>query len=144
MAQGQIVLDAPGIAKLAAQLAMLLKDGADLRDLRAQNAQVAKYFDQPGVFTQVGSVAVTGNVLYEIVECQQRQGEKYSSLVLVFDSASGSGRYRIDGGNPTPTIGFQVPAGGIVLTIPGYDNIRNFKLIAEAAQTLTFARALFL
>ena len=137
-------LDVPGLAKLIAQTAMDLRQDAELRQLQARNAAIAKYFDQPGVFTQVGSVAVTGSVLYTIAEAQQRQGEQYSSLVLTFESSSGSGRFRTDGGNPTATIGHQIPAGGIVIEVTGYENIRNFKMMAEAAQTLVFSRVLFL
>jgi len=137
-------LDAPGLAKIAAQVAMILRAGPDLRDLQGRNAAVPKYFDQPGVFTAVGSVTVTGSIVYKIVEVQQRQGEIYSALVLVFETGSGSGRFRIDGANVSPTVGSQVPAGGIVITIPGYEAIRNFQLMAEAGQTLVFSRYLIL
>jgi hypothetical protein len=41
-------------------------------------------------------------------------------------------------------VGVAVPAGGVVLQIPGIDNIKNFRLTAEAGQTLTFARYLFI
>lgn len=145
-------LDAPGIAKIAAQVAAILRADSGLRALQSQNASPARYFDQPGVAggsPGLGGItgttpAITGNVVYEIQECKNRQGEIYASLILVFDGASGSGRFRIDGGAPTPTVGKQIPAGGIVVRITGYENIRNFKLIAEAGQTLTFARELFL
>jgi hypothetical protein len=137
-------LDAPGLAKIAAQVAMILRAGPDLRDLQGRNAALTKYFDQPGVFSNVGSVSVTGNVVYKIAEVQQRQGEIYSALVLVFETSSGSGRYRVDGPPPSPTVGSQVPAGGVVITIPGYESIRNFALMAEALQTLVFSRYLIL
>jgi hypothetical protein len=135
-------LHAPGIAKIAAQLAVLIRADADFRKLQGQNAQQAKYFDQPGVFTTIGSVAVTGVVLYSIQQAQS-DNEKFYSLVLTFDATSGSGRYRIDGPAPTATIGVAIPAGGTVLTILGADNIRNFKMIAEGGQTLSFSRYVF-
>lgn len=138
-----VILESPGIAKAVAQLAALLRSDAGLRAIQGANAQQAKYFDQPGVFSSVGSVAVTAAIVYRIVE-MDRQNVTPALLVLVFDAASGAGRYRVDGPDPTPTIGVSVPAGGVVLQIPGIDNIRNFRLMAEAGQTLTFARYLFI
>lgn len=146
MAEPQtFTLDAPGLAKLTDQIAALLRQDAQLRALQGQFAQQAKYFDQPGVASSFGGTGtvVTGAVLYRIQEIQTRSQEKFSTLVLVFETTSGSGRWRIDGAAPTPTIGTQVPAGGIVLTIPGYENIKNFQLMAEATQTLVFSRYLF-
>jgi hypothetical protein len=137
-------LDAPGLAKLVGQLAALLRQDPELRAIQAANAPACRYFDQPGVFTRVGSVSVTGTVVYQIQEAQNQQAETFAQLVLVFESTSGSGRYRIDGGQPSATVGTQIPAGGVVLTIPGQANIRNFKMMAEAAQTLVFSRMLFI
>jgi hypothetical protein len=137
-------LDAPGLEKLISQIAALLRQDTDLRAIQSANAPLCRYFDQPGVFTRVGSLAVTGNVIYRIQETQSQQAEKFSSLVLVLESTSGSGRYRIDGGQATPTVGTQIPAGGVVLTIPGDANIRNFNMMAEALQTLVFSRLLFI
>lgn len=135
-------LGAPGLAKLVAQNAMGLRQDGELRGIQSANAAVAKYFDQPGVFSVNGSVAVTGTVVYSIVEAQSGN-EKFSSLLLTFDATSGSGRFRIDGGTPTPTIGQAIPSGGITILIEGWVNIKNFRLAAEAAQTLAFARSLF-
>lgn len=145
-------IDAPGLAKIAAQVAAILRSDAGLRALQSQNASPSRYFDQPGVAggsPSLGGVtgttaAVTGNIVYSIQECKNRQGEIYASLILTFDAASGAGRFRIDGGDPTPTVGKQIPAGGVIIRIKGYENIRNFRLIAEAGATLTFARELFL
>lgn len=138
-----IRLVSDGIAKIVAQLAAFLRADGDLRQTQSRNAPQAKHFDQPGVFSSIGSVAVTGNVVYLIFEAQA-DNEIFSSCVLTFDAASGSGRFRIDGPNPTPAIGTQIPAAGAVLTINGQDNIRNFRMIAEAGQTLTFTRQVFL
>lgn len=137
-------LNSPGLAKLVAQVAALMRSDAGLRAIQGQNALQARYFDQPGVFSDVGSVSVTGAILYQIAEIERRKSEVFSTLVCVFETSSGSGRYRIDGRAPTPTIGVQVPSGGVVLTIPGMDNITNFRLMAEAGQTLVFSRYLFI
>ena len=138
-------LDSDGLARLVAQVAASLRQDAALRDIQGRNAQQAKYFDQPGVFPRGGVIppAVTGNVVYNIVEAQSGS-EVFYSLVLTFDQASGSGRFRIDGSNPTVTTGIQIPAAGTVLTILGNDNIQRFRMIAEAGQTLTFGRYLFI
>lgn len=130
------ILDAPGIAKLAAQIAAIIRQDSDLRHVQGRNAPIAKYFDQP-------TGGVTGATVYLISQAQNGN-EDFYQLVLTFDAASGSGRYRIDGPPPTPTIGVAIPAAGVVLTITGADNIKNFKMIAEAGQTLTFARYVFI
>lgn len=129
------VLDAPGIAKLAAQLAAMLRQDADLRSLQSANAPQATAFDDqttPGI---------SGVNVYAIADAQSRD---FYSLVLTFSAASGSGRYRIDGPAPGQAVGVPIPAGGVVLNIVGANNVRNFKMIPEAGQTLTFARYLFI
>jgi hypothetical protein len=137
-------LDAPGLAKLVSQIAALLRQDPELRAIQTGNAPACRYFDQPGVFSNVGSVSVTGGVNYKIAEAQRSGAEVFAKLILVFESSSGSGRYRIDGPLASPTVGTQIPSGGIVLTIPGQTNIRNFSLMAEGGQTLVFSRMLFI
>lgn len=142
-------LDSEGIRKLCEQMAASLRSGADVRGVQGQNAQQAKFFDQPGVATtyptEQGGVfpAVTGNQVF-FFRAAINRSINFFQAIIVFDQASGSGRWRCDGPAPLPTVGAQVPAGGTVLTIPGLDNIANFKLIAEAGQTLTFASYLFI
>lgn len=134
-------LDSQGLAKLVAQVAASLRSDADLRQIQGNNAQQAKAYDQPGVVA--GSPAVTAAVIYAIAEAQGQVS--YYSMVLTFDTNSGSGRYLMDGPTPTPAgFGVGIPAGGCVLTIIGANNIKNFKMVAETGQTLTFARYLFL
>lgn len=136
MASETFTLDAPGLAKLAAQLALLLRQDAELRAQQANNAPQASAFDQP-------SGGVTGATEYNITEAQAASKNFYQ-LVITFDATSGSGRYRIDGASPTPAgAGVGIPSGGVVLTITGANNIRNFKMVAETGQTLKFARYLF-
>lgn len=141
-----IQLDSAGLAKLVAQMAAQLRQDAVVREVQGQNAQQMKYFDQPGVATSYPDglfPAVTGNQVF-LFRAPQNNNIKFYQGLLVFDSASGAGRWRSDGPNPTPTVGFQVPAGGTALIIPGADNVRNFRLIAEAGATCTFASALFI
>lgn len=138
-----ILLNAPGLAKLVEQLSTLIRADGELREIQGRNAPVAKYFDQPGVFTTIGSVAVTGNVVYKIVQAQSDR-ETFYQLVLTFDTTSGSGRYTIDGTPVSATVGVGIPSGGCVLTITGHNNIKNFQMMAEGGQTLQFARNLFI
>jgi len=138
-------LGSPGLARLVAQGAMALRQDTELRGIQSANAAVARYFDQPGVFSAQGGVGtpVTGAVVYQVQEAQSGN-EKFSSMLLTFDAASGAGRFRIDGGQVTPTVGQAIPAGGITILLEGWVNIKNFRLIAEAGATLTFSRTLFL
>lgn len=131
-------LEAPGIRKLVDQQALALRQDAELRAVQGANALQAKNFDQP-------AGGVTGNTLYLITEAQIQSSQKWPLLILTFETASGSGRFRIDGGTPTPTQGTQIPSGGgFTLTIPGIEQIRNFRMIAEGGQTLLFSRYLFI
>lgn len=139
MAEQQYELDAPGLGKIAAAITSLVNQNAALRAVQAANAPQATAFDQQGL---QGVGGISGNTLYVILEAQA-QNRAFSQLVMTFDAGSGAGRYRMDGANPTAIRGIPVPAGGVVLVITGRNNIEQFKLIAEAGQTLTFARYLF-
>jgi hypothetical protein len=70
--------------------------------------------------------------------------EVWSVLYIKFSTPSGTGRYLIDGGNPTAA-GFGIPilAGGEQIIIRGVDNINNFKMIAETGQTMEANVVLF-
>lgn len=127
------VIDAGVLRTIALELLVLLRSDAKLRELQGINAPRAMYFDRP-------TGGVTGNAVYTIREAQQ---ETFSSLVIVFDQASGAGFYRIDGTPASPTVGVDIPAGGGTLTIQGSDNIKGFSMAARAAATLTFARYLY-
>jgi hypothetical protein len=132
MAQG--VIHAPILARIAEEVYSLIKNDAALRKIQGTNAPRAYYFDR--------QAAVTGTTVYTITEAKSGS-EIFSSMVVQFDTASGAGFYRIDGQNPSATVGFEVPAGGGILQINGHDNIKNFALIAQAASTLVFSRYLY-
>lgn len=71
------------------------------------------------------------------------ESDVFSTCIITFTETSGRGRYRIDGPNPTQTIGVQIPSGGGELTIIGAWNIRSFRVIGEAGQALNFTAQLF-
>lgn len=129
-------LHAPILARIAQEVLSLIKSDYGLRALQGVNAQQACYFDQP-------TGGITGNTVYHINEAFSGTGEIFSSLVITFESGSGAGRYRVDGIDATAAIGHDVPAGGGIVTITGHPNIARFALIAQAGQTLLFARNLY-
>ena len=127
-------IHAPIIGMIAQEILALVKNDYALRALQGINAQQACYFDQR---------SITGATVYHIDEAFIGTGEVFSSVVLTFDTLSGSGRYRVDGVDPTATTGHQVPSGGGILTITGHPNVARFGMQAEAGQTLIFARNLY-
>lgn len=133
----ELLINSPGMARLVAQAAALLRQDMELRGIQSQNAPQAKYPDQP-------AGGVTGVTLYNILQAQN-ENEKFATAVLFFETASGTGRYRIDGANPTAAGGgIFIPAGAGQLIIPGWNNIARFRLIAETGQTLLFFRYVFI
>lgn len=143
------IIDAPGIAKIVEQITIALTQGSDLRAVQARNAPQASNFDQRGFQGAVSASLptamqnpVSGNEVYEFAEAQS-QGKGFYQAIITFDAGCGSGRYRVDGVDATPLQGIPIPAGGVVLVITGQDNIRNFTMVAESGQNLTFARNLY-
>lgn len=135
--QETITVQSTALAKMVDQLSAMLRQDARLRTEQAKNAPYATAFDD-----QTG-VGVSGNTVYLFQEAQT--GDRiFHSAALSFNAVSGSGRYRIDGPVPLPAVGMPIPAGGVVLNIVGHMNVRNFRMIAEAGQVLTFSRYLFL
>ena len=130
-----IELDAPGLAKLTAQVAAALRLDAELRQLRSANEMLAQGFDP---------FNIAAGTHYVINEARQKSQVKYAFLVLVFESGSGLGRFRLDGMPPTTTVGIEIPAGYSVYTIPGYQNIFNFDMTAQGATNVIGARYLLL
>lgn len=129
------VLDAPGIAKLAAQMAALLRQDVDLRRTQGGNAPQCKIFTQ-GTLTAAAIVTFAE---------AQNQNVAYTSAIVMFQDTAARGRFRIDGGLPAASgTGFPIPAGGGILPINGIGNILNFRMIAETGGTLDYAYGLFI
>ena len=135
--------DAPILGVIAQELAQLLSQRQDLRALQANNAPRAAY----GIDGQSAALAtdplrpgpVTNAAVQQITIAQgSGTGQTFALLILTFDAASGAGRFRTDGQNPTTAVGHEIPAGGYSLEITGMDNIRNFKMIAQGATTMPY------
>jgi hypothetical protein len=105
----------------------------DLRAQRTLNAERAM------VFTSSTVGFATPIRLRDLVNSLDA-GEYYTTALIAFDSTSGAGRWRIDGGAPTPGggagTGMPINAGGATLVITGLANIRDFQVIGETANLL--------
>jgi len=127
-------INAPILGMIARELLALIKSDAALREVQGANAPRACYFTNG---------TLTTPVVQGIVQAASGTGEIFYQLVIVFDSAAGAGRYRIDGPDPTAAVGHQFPAGGGQLVITGMDNITRFRMIASTATTCPFNYTLF-
>lgn len=67
----------------------------------------------------------------------------YTTALIMFDTASGAGRFRYDGQNPvaaaTAAAGLPIPAGGFQFRLTGALNIRSFRVIAEGGTNLNLS-----
>jgi hypothetical protein len=117
-------------------LRQLVQEPLKFRETRAENSPYALYYDQP-------TGGVTGNTQY-LIEQAQSGSERFSALFISFEQTSGAGRYMVTASPPmSPTIGFPIPTGASFIVIEGHQDIKNFKMMAEAGQTLLFSRVLF-
>lgn len=132
MAEGTI--KAPILRTIALEVLALIKSDAELRRIQGLNAPRAAYFDQ--------QTLAAGTVPYTIVQARGA-GQVFSSLVITFETVSGSGYYRLDGMTATPTTGVEIPSGGGILVITGHDNIAGFSMTPKAANSLIFSRYLY-
>lgn len=105
----------------------------DVREQRTVNAERAM------IFTSSTVTAAAVIRLRDLVNSLDA-GEPFTTALIMFDSTSAAGRWRIDGGAPTAGggagTGMPITAGGGTLTITGLANIRDFQVIGEAANLL--------
>jgi len=89
--------------------------------------------DKAIVYEQVPVI----DTVIAVISRLQAKTEVWSILYIQFSTASGTGRYLIDGSDPTAAgRGVPILAGGSQLIIRGVDNINNFKMIAETGQVM--------
>lgn len=129
----QGTISGPFLDETIRLLKELLSQDLEFRELRAQNAPLAVYYDQQ---------SITGATQY-IIEQAQASDQYFTEMLIVFDQTSGLGRYMLTAERAQPTRGFPIASGASFLSIVGQQNIRNFSLIAQAASTLVFSRVLF-
>ena len=67
---------------------------------------------------------------------QENLDNTFSSALFWMDAASGAGRWRSDGPDPTTTaagLGMPIPAGVFQFRLEGIDQLKAFRVIAETA-----------
>lgn len=89
-------------------------------------------------------VAVTDTAV-SLIEEAQDLSQDFALAQIQFTETSGTGRFDLTGGNPNAagTRGMQIPAGGGTMNIRGAWNIRNFRVIGETGNALSFTVMLF-
>lgn len=121
--EGQI----PGLARLVEFIRLFVQNDFSLRKIQAANAP-RPVFGQP--------INITNGQTFVLPQAAS-ENTGFSYMVIVIDTTSGSGRYRIDGVIPATGVGFQVAAGGTIITVEGSEAIKNFVLFSDLANTLT-------
>lgn len=129
------------------------KNDRDLRKAQAQNEAESDGFQQGSNNGTADTITFPVNASslaqpYSIFQDGQDVTNKlYSYLVIEIEDTSGSGRHNAGDTSVTPTaagVGHKIPAGGTEIVIPGTVNIKNFKMIAETGQTLSYTMQGFL
>jgi hypothetical protein len=135
------------IKKMSKVLIAFFKNDRDLRAEQSANEPLADGFQQGSNNATADTTSVPPNGSQNqqqpfsvFLDGLTSTAKKYSYVEVLIESSSGSGRYSLEPGViPTPSgAGHQIPSGGTTITIPGVENIKNFKMIAETGQTLTY------
>lgn len=119
-----------------------------LRSTQAKNEPIAAGFQQ-GVNTGTAETisfplnTTSPSSPFACFLAGQDENQVFAYIEIVIASTSGSGRH--NGGDtscPLGTIagiGHEIPLGGTVITIPGTVNVRQFRMLADAGQTLNYS-----
>lgn len=120
------------LTKLLAYVGSLVSLDEELRKLRSESAERAVLFVS-AVVTNAGVTAMQ-TIAPSVVT------EVYTTALIMFDTTSGLGRWRDDGGSPVAAAGaasgMPIPAGISQILLVGALNIRSFQVIAEAGVAL--------
>ncbi len=120
------------LARLTAVLEALqlfVENDLRLRRTQAENSPLASGFQQ-------GTIIGTAITRFDAA---QTGVQKFSYIEVLIEDTAGSCRYTLDTSDPSAAgRGHKVPAGGSTLTIPGSENVKNFKIIAETGNTAAF------
>jgi len=118
----------------------------DLRASQAANEPLADGFQQGSNVNGTDTMtSPSGSIQQQVpfttfIDGQEATAKKYSYLVVIIASTSGSGRYSLQKGLfPTQAgVGHEIPSGGTTITIPGTINLANFKMCPDAGATLNY------
>lgn len=133
------IIEAPALAKLVDQLQRFITNDKELRRTQAINATQFVAFGQ--------GTEASGTIL-SIPEAQTG-ANIFSFAVLIFDEASGKGRYGVGDNTIGNSLvsgiprGFPIPSGGYVLEFSGYDTIQRLRWTNESGQTLNWTYGAF-
>jgi hypothetical protein len=123
------------LGEVAEALRLFVENDLKLRRTQAENSPIASGFQQ-------GTIADTAVTRFDAA---QSGAQKFSYIEVLIEDTAGSCRYTLDTSDPSAAgRGHKVPAGGSTLTIPGSENVKNFKIIAETGNTAAFTMQGFL
>lgn len=128
-----------GLDAIASYLKSLVTLDRDVRQTRSEGAERALAF--------VSATVASGTVVRLADLWPQVVNQVYTTALVQFDTTSGLGRWRMDGGTVIaaagPASGMPIPTGFSTLTIVGALNIRSFQVAPEGATALTMSITLF-
>lgn len=127
-------------------LIAFFKNDASLRAAQAENEPLADGMQQGSNVNGTDTITLpNGGVqrqtpFTEFIDGQDLTSKKYSYIVVIIKSTSGSGSYSFQSGvlPDQSGRGHEIPVGGCSFTIPGTKNIQNFRMTPDAGQTLTY------
>lgn len=130
-----------GLRDVVEALRLFVENDYKLRQTQAQNSPLAAGFQQG---TAAAGTQITDAVITRF-EAAQSGTQKFSYIEVLIEDTAGACRYTLDASTPTAAgRGHKVPAGGSTLTIPGAENVKNFKIIGETGTTAPFTMQGFL
>lgn len=116
-------------------LKLFVENDYQLRQTQSENSPLASGFQQ-------GTIVDTAVTTFDAAQSGTR---KFSYVEVLVETTAGACRYTLDASAPTAAgRGHQIPAGGGNLTIPGAENVKNFKIICETGATAAFTMQGFL
>jgi hypothetical protein len=123
-------LQSSGVAQLVNDIGLFVRNNAKLRAEQARNA--------PQCAVLAAMAVVAGAAAVRIPEAQG--SDDFAFAVIVVETTSGAGRYDPGQGNPaTAARGLEIPAGGVIISIEGATNIRQFSVFGVGALAITYA-----
>jgi len=124
-----------GLQEVTESLRLFVENDLKLRRTQADNSPLAIGFQQgtAAAATQITDAAITR------FDAAQTGTQKFSYIEVLIEDTAGACRYTLDASSPSAAgRGHKVPAGGANLTIPGSENVKNFKIIAETGAVAPF------
>lgn len=121
-------------------LRLFVENDFQLRKTQSENSPLASGFQQGTAAS--GQITDTAVVVFNAAADGTR---KFSYIEVLIETTAGACRYTLDASAPTAAgRGHQIPAGGGNLTIPGAENVKNFKIICETGAVAPYTMQGFL